>query len=555
MKNCVNCGFKNTDDANFCPNCGARLKDKIHDISVQKNKSEEKQIKEKVLLPPGIYFDNGRGISFVYDIPNGYSANNPKWKIFTLKDLVDEDDIKYAKNPDLVKIYVHILTPDENVLDIYIYSKAQIYANPNSSGMFRYSDVEKINFLNFDTSKVQNMSEMFRNCKKLRELDLSTFTTENIDNLWYMFEGCDNLEKINFSKIDSETTKYLIYILNKFSETFDFNKIDTSLASENDLDEDYLSMIISMFDNCDEIKSIILPDQKEKADMEIKLKRQELRVLKCSRCNSDLEVSAKFCPSCGTRIEINEDVKRVKIAKLARKYAQKIPVDWYVSGTSFESITDKEKKNLLKFDKNIYVDDFVYMYDKSILHNCTEGMLFMLSGIYVKNFPLGGANFFRYSDISSMSVISYDILRINLPNNTSKEIAVNWKAEPLKELLEKIIEIDKQCDTSYTNISESGHTSGILGQGNRKAFMKGQRNGYIRCSKEYELKLRKQAETFFKQIKDVENQKIEYQQLLDEYEMTIEELEIHLENSNSKEYDSRLTRTKETYNQLLSLQP
>lgn len=52
------------------------------------------------------------------------------------------------------------------------------------------------------------------------------------------------------------------------------------------------------------------------------------------------------------------------------------------------------------------------------------------------------------------------------------------------------------------------------------------------------------------QIKNVENQKVEYRQLLDEYEKTIEEYEVLLENTNSKEYDSRLTRIKETYNQL-----
>lgn len=284
--------------------------------------------------------------------------------------------------------------------------------------------------------------------------------------------------------------------------------------------------------------------------MEIKLQRQELRVLKCSRCNSDLDVSSKFCPSCGSRIEVNPEVKRTKIAKLASKYANKIPTYWYGTQISFESITDKEKKNLLKFDKNLYVDDFVYMYDKSITHNCTEGMLFMLSGIYVKDLPLGRAHFFRYSDISSVNVVSYDSLRLYLRNNMSKEISVCWKSEPLKELLEKILEIDKQCDTSYTNSSDSGYTNGIFGQGNRKAYMDGQRNGYNRCSREYEIKLRKQADKFLMQIKNVENQKVEYRQLLDEYEKTIEEYEVLLENTNSKEYDSRLTRIKETYNQL-----
>lgn len=247
MKKCLNCEFMNKDSAKFCGKCGAYLEQKINDI-------------RKVLLPPGMYFREGREISFGYDIPNAYSPNNPNWKTFSLKDLVDEDEIKYAENPDLVKIYVHVLNQDKDILDIYICSKAQIYANPDCSNMFSDSDVEKINLLNFNTSKVQNMSEMFANCTNLKELDLSVFTTENVDNYWYMFQGCEKLEKINFSKIDAETKKYLIYILNKFSETFDFNKIDKSLASENDLDEDYFSMVISMFDDCDEIKSIILPD-------------------------------------------------------------------------------------------------------------------------------------------------------------------------------------------------------------------------------------------------------------------------------------------------------
>ena len=111
--------------------------------------------------------------------------------------------------------------------------------------------------------------------------------------------------------------------------------------------------------------------------MEIKLQRQELRVLKCSRCNSDLDVSSKFCPSCGSRIEVNPEVKRTKIAKLASKYANKIPTYWYGTQISFESITDKEKKNLLKFDKNLYVDDFVYIYMINLLHIIVQKVCFL----------------------------------------------------------------------------------------------------------------------------------------------------------------------------------
>lgn len=58
-----------------------------------------------------------------------------------------------------------------------------------------------------------------------------------------------------------------------------------------------------------------------------------------------------------------------------------------------------------------------------------------------------------------------------------------------------------------------------------KGRLDGMRDGYSAASGEYERKLRKQAEDFLNQIKDVQREKDEYEKLLLEYEEYIKELE------------------------------
>lgn len=58
-----------------------------------------------------------------------------------------------------------------------------------------------------------------------------------------------------------------------------------------------------------------------------------------------------------------------------------------------------------------------------------------------------------------------------------------------------------------------------------KGRLEGMKDGYIEASGEYERKLRKQAEEFFNQMKDVKREREEYEKLLNEYEKYIRELE------------------------------
>ena len=65
-------------------------------------------------------------------------------------------------------------------------------------------NIEFINFgNNFYTNKVTDMSLMFLNCSKLKELDLSTFYTSNVTNMQKMFNNCEELTELDLSSFDT----------------------------------------------------------------------------------------------------------------------------------------------------------------------------------------------------------------------------------------------------------------------------------------------------------------------------------------------------------------
>lgn len=94
------------------------------------------------------------------------------------------------------QIYLHI---DET--KAYVLADCKIMANEDSSSMFSYMEaLTTINFENFDTSRVTDMSFMFENCSNLMSLDLSCFSTAEVQNTGYMFYECPNLETIYVSE-------------------------------------------------------------------------------------------------------------------------------------------------------------------------------------------------------------------------------------------------------------------------------------------------------------------------------------------------------------------
>lgn len=82
---------------------------------------------------------------------------------------------------------------------LVIASRNGVYANPNCRNLFAgYENVRKIEFNNlFDTSNVTDMSQMFRGCRTLKEVDVRNFNTDKVTDVQRMFAGCRNLERPN----------------------------------------------------------------------------------------------------------------------------------------------------------------------------------------------------------------------------------------------------------------------------------------------------------------------------------------------------------------------
>ena len=245
--------------------------------------------------------------------------------------------------------------------------------------------------------------------------------------------------------------------------------------------------------------------------------------------------------------------QKEQILSIVRKYKERIYTGTsYLPFYSYENIPEKNKRNLLKFSRNLSYDDFVCMIDTSILGSSKEGLVFTLEGIYEHSGPFSGSYYVRYKDIKRMEIQEVKKLCIYCANGESIYFSVSYYASKLEELITKLIELTKPIDSDLF-CEETGKAKGYLSSSNREAFYAGQKNGYIRCSHEYEIKLRRQAELFLKTTNKWRRERDEYDALLDEYDATIVELEAKLAETGSAEYRQRLNNVSNYREQLASL--
>ena len=125
-----------------------------------------------------------------------------------------------------------------------------IYANENCSTMFYYYQfISSIDFSNFDTSKVTNMSNMFYNCKSLTSITgIENFNTSKIKHMQLMFEGCESLTSLDLSNWDTSTLYNTASMFNNCTSltSLDLSKFDMSKVSD----------MTGMFGNCESLTSI-----------------------------------------------------------------------------------------------------------------------------------------------------------------------------------------------------------------------------------------------------------------------------------------------------------
>ena len=102
---------------------------------------------------------------------------------------VESWNVSENKEKGTVKAWVVPSSEDTSKYDLYIGAKGKVIANENSGYVFYdFRGVKEINFdNNYDTSNATNMTNLFRNCTSLTEIDLTSFDTSNVTSMYAMF--------------------------------------------------------------------------------------------------------------------------------------------------------------------------------------------------------------------------------------------------------------------------------------------------------------------------------------------------------------------------------
>ena len=180
----------------------------------------------------------GYSIEFVKSVPTGLSASNFIDDI-GLGSTTDSGTALYG----LIKYYI-----DDNEQTCYVLSDCSIYAPVDSSYLF-YGFDGSIDFSNFNTSEVTNMTSMFQDCTGLTNLDVSKLNTSSLKFMGRMFKGCSALTSINVSNFDTTNVTIAIQL---FRDCTSLEQVDLSnfvLSGRYD----------DLFGKCTSLKTIVLP--------------------------------------------------------------------------------------------------------------------------------------------------------------------------------------------------------------------------------------------------------------------------------------------------------
>lgn len=115
-----------------------------------------------------------------------------------------------------------------------------------------YSELNSVNGMgNIDTSQVKNIGEMFLNCKKLKDVNLSDFDVSNVNSMQNIFAGCESLTNVNLSTWKTSKAKNMRRM---FYNCINLKKVDLSGFS---IKENY-NDVSEMFKNC-QLENITTP--------------------------------------------------------------------------------------------------------------------------------------------------------------------------------------------------------------------------------------------------------------------------------------------------------
>ena len=190
-------------------------------------------------------------LKFVSSVPSGYtqigtlSTGLPVYKGTTATDIafVGKNIMAPAKSSSLFSGMSKLKTVD--------FSQFKTGNVTDMSWMFsNCSNLTSLDLSTFNTANVTTMDYMFWQCSSLTSLDLSGFNTANVTTMWRVFEYCSKLTSINVSGFNTSkvTTMWRMFYNCSALTSLDVSSFDTSKVTN----------MSSMFEYCSSLTSLDL---------------------------------------------------------------------------------------------------------------------------------------------------------------------------------------------------------------------------------------------------------------------------------------------------------
>ena len=140
--------------------------------------------------------------------------------------------------------YIYNFTKIDNKVELIWYYKMK-----DCKYMFKgCSNINDINFSNFDTSQVTYMVGMFEGCSSLLSLNITNFDTSKVTSISSMFKGCSNLTSLDITNFNTSLVLSIRYMFNDCSSltSLDLSNFNTSKVER----------ITQLFYNCKKLQYI-----------------------------------------------------------------------------------------------------------------------------------------------------------------------------------------------------------------------------------------------------------------------------------------------------------
>ena len=174
-----------------------------------------------------------------------------------LTSITFDDYFDTSKVTDMTGMFRYCSSINSLNLSSFDTSRVVYFSNTSLSGGMFYNctSLTSLDLSSFDTSSATNMSSMFNNCTSLQELDLSSFDTSKVQYFGYnsyrgMFYNCSSLTKLDLSNFDTSSA---INMNNMFGGCRNLTDIDVSHFNTSNVTD-----MAGTFANCSQLINLDL---------------------------------------------------------------------------------------------------------------------------------------------------------------------------------------------------------------------------------------------------------------------------------------------------------